>query len=142
MGTREKKDRQLAQIPTGELIAYQQTELRVDILPPPDDMQKYELIHPGITKIILDTYTSQVNHRIDIESVVIKGDNKRANRGQIISAALAFLCIILGGCLTYLDKNVAGLSMIFGSLGTLLTAFYGAAILRKIERTQKDEKSQ
>jgi uncharacterized membrane protein len=141
MGTREKKDKGLAQSTTGELVAYQQTELRVDVLPPPDEMQKYEKIHPGITKVMLDTYVSQVNHRIEIETVVIKGDNGRANRGQVISAALAFVCILLGGFLTYLDKNVAGLAMIFGSLGTLLTAFYGGAILRKIERVQKDKKS-
>jgi hypothetical protein len=44
----------------------------------------------------------------------------------------------MGGVLTYFDKNVAGLSLIFGSLGTLLTAFYGGALIRRKERKEKD----
>ena len=94
-----------------------------------------------MTKLVFDNFISQSNHRMELEKTTISGDNKRADRGQIISAILAFLCLAVGGFLTYLDKNVAGLSMIFGSLATLLTAFYGGAILRKIERTQKDKKS-
>jgi uncharacterized membrane protein len=138
MGSRTKKDRRLAKMPDGNLIAIQQTESRTDILPPPNEMERYETLYPGITKVLIDTYTAQVNHRIKLETTVIEGDSKRANRGQIISAGIALLCISLGGVLTYLDKNIAGLSLIFGSLGTLLTAFYGGAIIRKIERVQKD----
>jgi len=139
MGTREKKDRRLAQTPSGGIVAYQQTEVRVDILPPPDEMLKYEQIYPGITKMMLDAYTMQINHRINIETTVIEGDNKRANRGQIISAILSFFCISLGGILTFLGYNVVGLSLIVGSIGTLLTAFYGGALMRKFERTRKDK---
>jgi hypothetical protein len=46
---------------------------------------------------------------------------------------------VTGSILTYLGKDAVGLSLIFGSIGTLLTAFYGGAILRKIERVQKDK---
>ena len=127
-------------MPSGNLVAYQHTESRTDILPPPEELERYEQIHPGITKIILDTYIGQVNHRIKLESSVIENDNKRANRGQIVSAVLTFFCITAGSILTYFDKNIVGLSLIIGSIGTLLTAFYGGAILRKIERVQKDKK--
>ena len=89
---------------------------------------------------MIDTYTTQVNHRIKLETTVIEGENKRTNKGQIISAVIALLSIGIGGALTYFDKNVGGLALIFGSLGTLLTAFYGGAIIRKIERVQKDNK--
>jgi uncharacterized membrane protein len=140
MGARSKKDRRLTQTPSGDLVAYQRTEFRADILPPPDELERYEVMHPGTAKTILDTYVAQVEHRMKLETSVIEGDNRRANRGQIISAVIAFISITAGGILTFLDKNVAGLSLIFGSIGTLLTAFYGGAILRKIERTQKDRK--
>jgi hypothetical protein len=50
------------------------------------------------------------------------------------------VCIVLGGFLIYLDKKVEGLSTILVSLGTLLTAFYGGAIIRKIERVEKNKK--
>jgi uncharacterized membrane protein len=126
-------------MPNGNLVAYQREDVRQDILPPPEEMEKYEAIHPGITKIMLDTYTAQVNHRINLEAAVIAGDNKRANRGQLIAAVIAFLCIGSGSALAYFNKDIAGLSLIFGSIGTLLTAFYGGAILRKIERVQKNK---
>jgi len=140
MGTSSKKNRRIAKLPTGELVAYDHLEYRVEILPPPDELERYERIYPGTGKIILDSYVAQVNHRMGLESSVITSDNKRANRGQVISAILAFLCIISGSILTYLGKNVVGLSLILGSIGTLLTAFYGGAILRKIERINKEKK--
>ena len=137
MGTRSKKDRRLLKMPSGDLVAQQHFESRTDILPPPDELERFEALYPGTTKIILETYVAQVNHRISLESSVIENDNKRANRGQIISGFLGLLCIVSGGILTYLGKDAVGLSLIFGSIGTLLTAFYGGAIIRKIERTQK-----
>jgi len=124
-------------LPNGDIIAFQHS--RTGILPPPHEMERYETPCLGITKTLLDTYTAQVNHRIKLETTVIEEDNKRANKGQIISAVIALLCIGIGGFLTYFDKNVGGLSLIFGSLGTLLTAFYGGAVIRKIERLQKEK---
>jgi len=140
MGIRSKKDRQLAQIPSGNLVAYQHTESRTDVLPPPDELERYEAMHPGTTKIILDTYVAQANHRMALEKAVIDGDNKRANRGQLFSGMLGLLCIASGSVLTFLGKDTVGLSLIFGSIGTLLTAFYGGAILRHIERSKKDKR--
>jgi len=139
MGTSSKKNRRIAKLPSGELVAYDQLEYRVEILPPPDELERYEKIYPGTGKLILDSYVAQVNHRMELEKTVVFGDSKRASIGQRISACLAFLCIILGGLLTYFNKDVAGLSLIIGSIGTLLTAFYGGAILRKLERTRKDK---
>jgi uncharacterized membrane protein len=140
MGTRSKKDRRLAKMPSGDLVAYQHTESRTDILPPPDELERYEAMHSGTTQIILETYVSQVNHRMTLEKSVIESDNKRANRGQVISSILGLLCIVSGSILTYLGKDAVGLSLIFGSIGTLLTAFYGGAILRQIERVRKDKR--
>jgi len=138
MGTSHKKDRRIAKLPTGEIVAIDNLEYRVEILPPPDELERFEKIYPGTGKIILDSYIAQVNHRMELEKTVINSDNKRASIGQIISAAIALLCIASGVVLVYLDKDVAGLSLIIGSIGTLLTAFYGGAILRKIERNKKN----
>ena len=140
MGSRVKRERRLTNTPSGELVAFQHSEYRVDILPPPNELEKYEAMYPGTAKIILDTYIAQSEHRMKLETTVVMGDNKRADRGQIISAALSFLCIGSGALLTFLGKNVVGLSLIFGSIGTLLTAFYGGAIIRKIERKNKQDK--
>jgi len=139
MGIRSKRDKRLTQMPSGDLVAYQHTESRTDILPPPDELERYEAMHPGTAKIILDTYVAQANHRMELEKSVINGDNKRASSGQIFSGILGLSCIISGSILTFLGKDTVGLSLIFGSIGTLLTAFYGGAILRHIERNKKDK---
>lgn len=106
MGTSSKKNRRVAKLSSGELVAYDHLEYRVEILPPPDELERFEKMNPGTAKIILDSYIAQVNHRMDLEKAVITNDNKRANRGQAVSAILAFLCIISGGILTYLNKDI------------------------------------
>jgi uncharacterized membrane protein len=135
-----KKERQLVETPSGNLIAQQRFEYRVSILPPPDELERYEAMHLGTTKVILDSYIGQINHRMELEKIVVTEDNKRANIGQIISGILAFLSIISGSILSFLGKDAIGLSLIIGSVGTLLTAFYGGAILRKFEREKKDRR--
>jgi uncharacterized membrane protein len=116
MGSRSKKDRHLAQTPSGDMVAYQRTEFRADILPPPDELERYEAMYPGTAKTILDTYVSQVEHRIKLETSVIEGDIRRADRGQIVSAIIAFLSIATGGLLTFVGKDIVGLSLIVGSI--------------------------
>jgi drug/metabolite transporter (DMT)-like permease len=90
--------------------------------------------------MVFDNFLNQSNHRMELEKATIFGDNKRANRGQIVSAIIVFLCIATGGFLIYHDKNIGGLATILGSLATLLTAFYSGAIIRKKERLQKEKK--
>lgn len=142
MSNRSKKDRRLAKlennppVPEYNILA----AFRSGPLPPPAEMEKYEVLYPGATKLLLDNFVKQTDHRIELENAVIKGDNKRANRGQIISALLAFLCISFGGVLTYLGKDAVGLSLIFGSIASLLAAFYGGTLLRKKEREIKRKK--
>ena len=138
MGTRAKKRGHVVRTQSGEMVAYEQNEFRADILPPPDELERYEAMNPGTTKIILESYINQVNHRMKLEESVIESDNKRANKAQIISAFIIGSCIVAGSVLAFFDKNLAGLSLIFGSVGALLTAFYGGSILRKMERSKKD----
>jgi uncharacterized membrane protein len=137
MSTRNKKERRISNTETQEfgMVAFRQGPL-----PPPAELEKYENMFPGATKLLFDNFIRQSDHRMELEKAVIKNDAKRAGRGQIISAVLAFLCIVSGSILTYFGKDTVGLSLIFGSIGTLLTAFYGGAILRKIERVQKAQK--
>jgi len=139
MSNRNKKDRRLVKqesnqpVPGYGVLA----EFRKSPFPPPAELEKYETLYPGAAKLLFDNFVAQTNHRMHLEKTTIEGDNKRANRGQIISAIITLACIGVGSWLTYIGKNIVGLSMIVGSIGTLLTAFYGGAIIRKIERTQK-----
>ena len=91
MGNRTKRERRIAKMQSGEMVSYDRAEYRADILPPPDEIERYEKLNPGTIKILLDTYMAQSEHRMKLENVVVTGDNKRANRGQIISAILSLL---------------------------------------------------
>jgi len=136
MPNRNKKERRLAtQEPQGFNIM---AAIRQSPLPPPAELERYEVNFPGATKLLFDNFIQQSEHRMKLESAVVEGDNKRANRGQVIAGVLAFLGITSGVTLTIFDKDIVGLSLIIGSIGTLLTAFYGGAILRKIERNNKN----
>lgn len=146
MSNRIKKDRRIATTTqthdeTTQMSAeYSLMAFRQSPLPPPEELEKFEKLCPGVTKLVFDNFINQSNHRMELEKSTILGDNKRANRGQLISAVLVFLCVVIGGFLIYFDKNIEGIAMILVSLGTLLTAFYGGAILRKNERVQKGKK--
>jgi uncharacterized membrane protein len=125
----------------GDASIMSAARIRSGPLPPPAELKEYESLMPGATKILFDNYIEQSKHRMELEKTVINGDNKRASKGQVISGILVALGIIVGGVLSFLDKDVAGLSLIIGSLGTLLTAFYGGAIIRKNERLKKNAQS-
>ena len=113
--------------------------IRQGPLPPPAELERYEELYPGATKILFDNFLQQSSHRMELEKTTIESDNKRASRGQIISAILAFYCITSGVVLTVLGYNIVGISLIIGSIGSLLGAFYGGAIIRKMERAQKNK---
>jgi len=143
MPNRNKKDRRLTKPektrPTVPEYGVAAAVFRAGPLPQPEELQKYKSLYPGVTKLLFDNYVAQTSHRMELENTVIHADNKRANTGQTMAFILGLLGIISGSILTYLGKNIGGLSLIFGSIGTILTAFYGGVILRHIERTNKDK---
>lgn len=51
-----------------------------DFLPAPDDLDRYELHNPGITKVLTEAFVAQQSHRMELERTVIGGDNIRAHR--------------------------------------------------------------
>jgi uncharacterized membrane protein len=113
------------------------TGIRIGPLPPPDEMEKYEQLSPGATKMLLELFKEQAGHRMELEKTVIKGDNRRANIAQWLSFALGMTALTGGVMLILKGKDGFGFASIIGALATLLTAFVGGAILRKLERQNK-----
>jgi uncharacterized membrane protein len=113
------------------------TAIRAGPLPPPDEMERYERLYPGSTKMLLELLKEQSGHRMELEKTVIKGDNRRANIAQWLSFALGMTALIGGVILILKGKDGFGFASIIGALATLLSAFVGGAILRKIERQKK-----
>ena len=68
-------------------------------------------------------------HRQDNQTKIVDFEVKFRGRGQIFGFILAFAGIIGGFVLVLSDKDVIGLSVLIGSLATLILAFlYGKAV--------------
>jgi uncharacterized membrane protein len=142
VGTRSKKNRRYdvlanpSQKPELSILV-QMAQVRTGVIPPAHELEKLESFYPGVTKVLVDSYVSQVDHRIKIEEKVINGDDKRANHGQILSFILGMTALVSGAALIFTGKSVEGLAAIIAALATLLTAFFAGAFLRKKERENK-----
>jgi 5-bromo-4-chloroindolyl phosphate hydrolysis protein len=61
----------------------------------------------------------------------------RADKSLIVATVITLTCVVSGSILTFLNKDVIGISLIIGSLGTVLAGFFSGAVLRKKEREDK-----
>ena len=113
-------------------------EFRSGILPPPEELVKYEEILPGVTERLLLTYEKQVDHRIELEKIVIKGNSRRANWGQILSFVIVIFALCLGGYLLLKGLSSQGIATIITAVGSLVASFIAASITRKSERERKN----
>jgi uncharacterized membrane protein len=108
-------------------------------LPPPAELEKYEGLYPGATKLLFDNFITQSNHRMELETFTIQRDAKRADRGQIIAAILCIMVLAPSIVLLFLGKPIIGLSAIIGSLVTLSGIFFGSLFSRRKERENKEK---
>jgi uncharacterized membrane protein len=143
MPTRSKKERRLTKQGDNLPATHEYSIMaafRKGPLPPPEEMEKYERLLPGATKLLFENFVNQSNHRMDLEKETIQKDIKRADRGQIMAFILGLVALSGGIYLIFLGKDAQGLASIISALATLLGAFFGGAILRRIERSQKNKK--
>lgn len=145
MGTSVKKHRRQDiavgnEQPMGRAVFRQATFTRSGILPPPGELERYEVLYPGTTEILLNAFSKQVEHRIEIESMVLGGDNRRATIGQVMAFITSTIVIILGFILILLGKDGKGFSLIVGSLTAIAGIFVAGSISRAIERNNKRSK--
>lgn len=80
-------------------------------LPAPDDLERYAQIDPNAVPLILGNFNEQGRHRRALEGELVRGVEKRADRGQFIGAVLV-LSGIIGGCVVaVMGQAVAGASI-------------------------------
>ena len=140
MSTRNKKDRRLviqeAQPPVPEfmLAAY-----RKGPLPSPAELEKYENLYPGVTKLLFDNFINQTNHRMELEKQVIQGDDKRATVAQRNSFIITIAILLLAACLFFLGKDGSAIAAVFTAIAPMVIAFISSSISRKKERDKKQK---
>jgi uncharacterized membrane protein len=142
MPNRIKKDRRIVEQddPQARLAEFSiTTAFRNGPLPPPAELEKYEILYPGATKLLFDNFINQSNHRIELETFTIQEDAKRADRGQMIAAILCMMVLVPSVVLLFLGKPLIGLAAIIGALATLAGTFFGGLFSRRKERENKEK---
>lgn len=114
-------------------------EIRSGILPAPDELERYEKLNPGITERLMKTYELQVEHRIHIENIVIEGDSKRANLGQVFGFITVLVVLAIAVVLIIKGYSVGGLGTLITALAALVGVFIGTSVNRRAERQAKRE---
>lgn len=106
-------------------------------LPSPKDLAEYNAIVPGLAETLVTTFTRQTNHRIEIESTVVRGNDKRATRAQIMAYTLALAAIAGGVYLAAQGKSTEGLATIITAVTGLVATFVTGKIFQERERKEK-----
>lgn len=125
-----------------QVVAQMMSIERSSILPPPDEMERYEKLSPGITTTLINTYQKQAEHRMELEKTVISSGISNAKRGQIFAFIIAMTALLGGFVLLFLDKNILGITSILGSLAALVGVFIYGNKSKKDERIQKEKMNQ
>jgi uncharacterized membrane protein len=107
-------------------------------LPPPEMLQRYNDVAPGMAERIVALAEKQSDHRRSLESQVVNGNERRANRGQWMAFILAFAGIIAGVYLTMSGKSTEGLIAILGPLAGIVGIFVYGKSSQKKELASKD----
>lgn len=103
---------------------------------PPEYLERYEAVVPGLARQIVEQANTQSAHRQDLERTVVSGAERRADRGQnyglIIALAFLVATVILG---------IAGQPWLAGVLGTIdLVALVAVFVIGKDKQERQAHK--
>src|ERR1035437_269955 len=105
----------------------QQKIISADKLPPPEILQEYEQILPGIAKLLIENAKQQMQHRLDIERRTLNSNNLKSFAGLIFGFLMGIFGMGGGFYLTFKGYNVIGVIFTSSTLVTLVMTFiYGS----------------
>lgn len=90
---------------------------------------------------ILTMAECQTSHRIQLESIVVKGDDRRANWGLVTGFTIGIVIIILSFILVLKGHDTAGTILGTTDLIGLVGVFVYGRSARKRELQRRDEKN-
>jgi uncharacterized membrane protein len=85
---------------------------------------------------------SQMRHRQELESTVVKGNVRAQTRGQIMAFVLALIAIGGGIVMVAFNKDTAGLTSIITAVTALVGVFVYGRIEQARERKEKRDELQ
>jgi uncharacterized membrane protein len=106
-------------------------------IPPPEVLAGYEQVLAGSADRIITMAEKQASHRQSMESVVIKGDSRRSDRGLNLAFVLCMTTTLLAFVAALMGHEWFGGAIITGSLGSIAALFVYGHRMRKAEREEK-----
>ena len=93
--------------------------------------------HKDLAVTIVDDIIGKGKHREEIETAVVKGNSRRADRAQILSWIIAAMALVFGFVLLMTDRSAAGIVFLVGAIGPLVGVNIFGRISSKRERLEK-----
>lgn len=121
------------------IAAEQRTELFSGPLPHPDIIEKYDAICPGTAEKIVNSFVKQTEHRIEMESVVIKNSIFRANVGLFMAFIISLICLYISYKLFNDNKSGYAFGLVLLNLATLISVFIKRTNDKNKELKEKEE---
>ena len=104
-------------------------------IPPPDILERYNVVHPGASGIILEAFQKQSDHRRNLESIVIRQGARDSLLGLIFAFILG-LSTVMGAVICILNEHQTA-GTLLGGVG--LTSLVGTFIYGTRSRRQERE---
>ena len=93
------------------------------VLPHPSIMEGYEKFYPGVSKVLIDSYVDESNHRRELERKMVNCETANTTRGMNY-ALLVVIITVIGACISaYLGSTLIGSIIGVGGLATLAYTF-------------------
>lgn len=107
--------------------------------PPVEVLEGYERIAPGSAKQILDQFIKQSDHRMALESLVIRSDVRRSWGGLVAGFLVALSFLGAGVTVILSGHDSAGATLATGTVVGLVTVFVVGKSSQQKEREQKSQ---
>jgi len=124
-------------VPPARIIEQIRRELHIGPLPHPDILRQYDEICPGSAERLMNMAERQSTHRMSMESTVVNGDDKRANRGLVFGLVISLAFLIVSGLLIYSGHDWAGAALASLDIIGLAAVFVVGTYSRRSERAEK-----
>jgi len=92
-------------------------------LPPPELLGRFNQVIPNGAERLMIMVEQQHNHRIAIETTVVKNQQWQSTIGQYFALLITMAGLILSGWLIYRDHDVAGSAIGVATIGSVAIAF-------------------
>lgn len=106
--------------------------------PHPEHLERYAALYPDAPQLVFQNFDKQSEHRRQMESIFVKGNEKRANRGQWLAFSLVVVAFAVGLVSVIVGQAATG--------GVIVTAAFAGGVILYIaggaQRMQPPAKTQ